>query len=136
MIGMCSLRASSTARCSFFVSTTQTADGVRVISRMPPSVRSSLSRSRFICRSSFFVRPLPATLSKSISSSSLRRLIRWWTVWKFVSMPPSQRWLTYGMPTRVACSAMASCACFLVPTNMTVPPRATVSLMKAKLRSM
>lgn len=43
-------------------------------------------------------------------------------------MPPSQRWFTKGMPTRVACSAMASCACFFVPTNMTVPPWATVSL--------
>ena len=32
-------------------------------------------------------------------------------------MPPSQRWLTYGMPTRVACSAIASWACFLVPTK-------------------
>jgi small subunit ribosomal protein S2 len=30
--------------------------------------------------------------------------------------------------TRVACSEMASCACFLVPTNMTLPPCATVSL--------
>ncbi|CAM5278237.1 hypothetical protein SGRI78S_02839 [Streptomyces griseus subsp. griseus] len=47
---------------------------------------------------------------------------------KLVSMPPSQRWLTYGMPTRVACSAMASWACFFVPTNMMEPPWATVSL--------
>jgi len=36
-----------------------------------------------------------------------------------------------GIPTRVACSAIASWACFLVPTNITVPPLATVSLMKA-----
>ncbi|CAM5689088.1 hypothetical protein SALBM135S_07404 [Streptomyces alboniger] len=42
-------------------------------------------------------------------------------------MPPSERWLTY-MPTRVACPPMAFCACFFVPTNMTVPPCATVSL--------
>ena len=33
-----------------------------------------------------------------------------------------------GMLTRPASSAMASCACFLVPTNMIVPPCATVSL--------
>ena len=33
MIGIRSLRASSTARCSFLVSTIHTADGVRLISR-------------------------------------------------------------------------------------------------------
>ena len=42
---------------------------------------------------------------------------------QFVSRPPSQRWLTYGMPTRFASLATASCACFFVPTNSTVPPR-------------
>ena len=94
MIGMRSLRASSTARCSLFVSTIHTAAGVRLISRIPPSDLFSLSRSRRIWSSSFFVRLLPATSSKSISSSSLRRLIRWCTVWKLVSMPPSQRWFT------------------------------------------
>src|SRR4051812_42870321 len=76
MIGIRSLRASSTARCSLLVSTIHTAEGVRVMSRMPPSVLSSLICSRFMCSSSFLVRPLPATLSKSTSSSSLRRLIR------------------------------------------------------------
>ncbi len=55
---------------------------------------------------------------------------------KLVSMPPSQRWFTKGMPTRVACSAMVSWACFLVPMNSTWPPRATVSLTKAYARSM
>ena len=44
-------------------------------------------------------------------------------VWKFVSRPPSQRWLTYGCPAASAISLMASRACFLVPTNSTVPPR-------------
>ena len=44
-------------------------------------------------------------------------------VWKFVSRPPSQRWLTYGMPASSATSLMESRACFLVPTNSTVPPR-------------
>ena len=44
-------------------------------------------------------------------------------VWKFVSRPPSQRWLTYGMPAFSATSLMESRACFLVPTNSTVPPR-------------
>ena len=42
---------------------------------------------------------------------------------KFVSSPPSQRWLTYGMPAASATSLIASRACFLVPTNSTVPPR-------------
>ena len=72
--------------------------------------------------------PEPATSSKSISSSSFRRVSRLEMVWKLVSMPPSQRWLTYGMPTRVACSATASWACFFVPTKRIVPPCATVSL--------
>ncbi len=108
MIGSFSLRASSTARCSFFVSTIQTAAGTRDMSRIPPRVLSSLSCSRFFCSSSFLVTPEAATSSKSMSSSSLSRWSRLFTVWKLVSMPPSQRWFTYGMPTRVACSAMAS----------------------------
>ena len=74
------------------------------------------------------MRPDPATSSKSISSSSFRRDSRLLTVLKLVSMPPSQRWLTYGIPTRVACSAMGSWACFFVPTKRMVPPWATVSL--------
>ncbi len=44
--GMPSLRASLTAMCSFLVSTIQTALGTRPMSRMPPSVLSSLSFSR------------------------------------------------------------------------------------------
>ena len=45
---------------------------------------------------------------------------------QFVSRPPSQRLLTYGMPTRAACSATAFCACFFVPTKSTVPPRSAM----------
>ena len=41
---------------------------------------------------------------------------------KLVSMPPSQRWFTNGMPERPAPSAMGSWACFFVPMNMIVPP--------------
>ena len=53
-----------------------------------------------------------------------------------VGMPyVNQRWLG-GMPTRVACSAMASCACFLVPTKRTWPPRATVDLTNLYALSM
>ena len=74
--------------------------------------------------------------SKSISSSSFMRARRFETVWKLVSRPPSQRWLTYGWPTRVACSAMEPWACFLVPTKRMVPPWATVSLTKSYALSM
>ena len=56
--------------------------------------------------------------------SSCRCSIRSESVRQFVSSPPSQRLLTYGMPTRFACSATASCACFFVPTKSTVPRRA------------
>ena len=90
------------------MSTTQTAEGSLVMSRIPPRVRVSLSRSRRCMSSSFFVYPLAATSSKSTSSSSLSRCRRRLTVPKLVSMPPSQRWFTYGMPTRVACSWMDS----------------------------
>lgn len=45
-------------------------------------------------------------------------------VWKFVSMPPSQRWFTKNWPLRSASSLMASWACFLVPTNKMLSPLA------------
>ena len=64
------------------------------------------------------------------SSSSVRRLIDWRMVLKFVSMPPSQRWFTYGMPQRAASFWIASRAERLVPTNSTVPPSAMMPLMK------
>ena len=117
MIGMFSLRASATARCSLLVSTTQIAEGTFCMSRIPPRLRSSLFFSRVSIRISFLVRPSKPPVC-SMVSSSLRRCRRLCTVEKLVSMPPSQRWFTYGMPTRVASSAMDSCACFLVPTNM------------------
>ena len=53
--------------------------------------------------------------------------MRFLIVAKLVSMPPSQRLFTYGWPARAASSAMGSWACFFVPTNRTVSPRATVS---------
>jgi hypothetical protein len=53
--GMPSLRASSTAMCSFLVSTTQTAEGTRCMSRSPPRVRVSLVFSRDSCSVSFLV---------------------------------------------------------------------------------
>ena len=74
--------------------------------------------------------------SKSISSSSFMRARRLETVWKLVRRPPSQRSLTNGWPTRCACSAMTSWACFFVPTKRIVPPWATVSLTKSYALSM
>ncbi len=57
------MRASSTARCSFLVSTIHTAEGTLAMSRMPPRVFSSLSFSRLRMSSSFLVWPEPATSS-------------------------------------------------------------------------
>ncbi len=94
MTGIPSFWASEMARCSFLVSTTHTAAGSLLMSRIPPRVRWSLSFSRRIMSSSFLVRPEPATSSKSICSSSFMRSRRARTVEKLVSMPPSQRWLT------------------------------------------
>ncbi len=84
MTGMPSLRASSIARCSFLVSTTQIADGVLVRLRIPPSDLCSLSSSRFLMSSSFLVKPLLLVSSKSSSSSSFMRASRLDTVWKLV----------------------------------------------------
>ena len=52
---------------------------------------------------------------------SFRRLIDCLTVLKLVSMPPSQRWSTNGVPQRSASSRMISRAWRLVPTNRIVP---------------
>ena len=93
MTGMPSFLASSIARCSFLVSTTQSALGVFDRLRMPPSDLCSLSSSRFLISSSFLVKPLVVP-SKSSSSSSFMRASRLDTVWKLVSRPPSQRWFT------------------------------------------
>ncbi|CAB4913877.1 unannotated protein [freshwater metagenome] len=93
MTGIFSLRASPTAMCSLLVSTIQMADGTLAMSRMPPRVRSSLVISRVSMRISFLVRPSKPPVC-SIASSSLRRTRRLCTVWKLVSMPPSQRWFT------------------------------------------
>ena len=54
---------------------------------------------------------------------------------KLVSMPPSQRKVTYGMPTALGLFLDRSCACFLVPTNRTVLPFATESRRNAYVRS-
>ena len=61
--------------------------------------------------------------------------MRFLIVTKLVSMPPSQRLLTYGMSARVASSAIGSWACFLVPTNRTLSPRATVSRTNSRATS-
>jgi len=53
-------------------------------------------------------------------------------VLKFVRVPPSQRVVTKNWWERFASSVMVSCACFLVPTKSTEPPRAVTSLTKRK----
>ena len=64
---------------------------------MPPRLRSSFARSRRTFRPSFFgiwsISPESTTRCSSRSFAT-----RACTVWKFVSMPPSQRKLMYGWP--------------------------------------
>src|SRR5436189_5035627 len=50
---------------------------------------------------------------------------------QLVSRPPSQRFATYGIPTRSASVLTASCACFFVPTKRIVPPRSAILRAKA-----
>ena len=101
MTGSFNLLASATAMCSFFVSSTNTASGGRVRSRMPLRLRSSFASSREMRRASF--------LGMTSSSPELR--IRWNSfilpmrlemVSKLVRRPPSHRSFTYGIPTRSA----------------------------------
>ena len=90
------------------------------MSLMPPRLACSFSRSRrrpiTSCLTSFWKVP-----SVSAASSSFRRATDFFTVAKLVSEPPSQRWVMYGMPQRVASSFTASRAERLVPTNRMVP---------------
>ena len=92
---------------------------------MPPRLRSSLTRSRLTFRPSFLIiwSTSPVATRRSSSRSFATREC---TVWKLVSIPPSQRKFTYGMPLRRAWLWTGSWACFFVPTNSTVPPSATV----------
>ena len=114
---------------SFFGSMTKTAPGNCSIRLMPMSVLLSLSISRSSLRTSFFEKAsnLPVAF---MSSSCLRREMLLVMVWKFVRVPPSQRRFTKYMPARCDSSATISAACFLVPTNRTVPPWAARSLTK------
>ncbi len=122
-IGIPSLRASLTAISSWPTSMMKTASGRESMSLMPPSARCSLSRSRESVSSSFFVNSRPP--ASAIPSSSFRRRIDCRIVLKFVSMPPSQRWLTYGIPQRSASSLIACRAARFEPTNSTTPLSAT-----------
>ncbi len=49
---------------------------------------------------------------------------------KLVSIPPSHRSFTYGMPHLAAALEIGSCVCFLVPTNRMMPPSAARSRTK------
>ena len=91
--GMLRRRASLIAIDSLFVSITNIKSGFPPISLIPPRALSSFPCSRVSWSNSFFVRP-EAEASPSIVSSSRRRLIDPDTVCQFVSIPPSQRWLT------------------------------------------
>ena len=98
------MRASVTAMCSFLVSITKMALGSRSRLAMPPRFRLSFSNSRVCCNASRFGMPSKSPAA-SIVRSSCMRLTRPDTVEKLVSMPPSQRWLTKGMPQASAYSA-------------------------------
>ena len=123
--GRPSLRASRTASCSLRRSSRNTASGRRFMSATPPRLISSFSSS-----ASIEIRSFDGSSSSWPSSrnrrSSWSRSIRSEIVRQFVRRPPSQRWLTNGMPTRLASSRTASWACFLVPTKRTVPPRSAM----------
>ena len=97
MTGIPSLLASVTAMCSFFVSSTKTASGCLSRPRMPPRFFCSFSSSRLSSSASFFgiASNSPDACMRSYSSILPTRLE---IVSKLVSMPPSQRSLTYGMP--------------------------------------
>ena len=83
---------------------------------MPVRLRCSFSSSARSFSASFLgseaMRP-----SASIVSSACMRLMRLRIVTQLVSMPPSQRWLTNGIPARAASVSTASWACFFVPMN-------------------
>ena len=77
----------------------------------------------------FLLAALVERAGMAISCNSPRRLIEPQMVLKSVSIPPSQRWLTYGIAARCASFWTASRAERLVPTNSTVPPSATICLI-------
>ena len=124
--GMPSVFASAIAIASLLVSTTNIISGTPPISLMPPSARSSFSRSRVRFRISFLVRP-PAPSPSSMVSSSRNRLIEFEIVCQLVSVPPNQREFMKNCAHCEAWRDTGSAACRLVPTNSTRPPPATTS---------
>ena len=102
--------------------------------RMPPSVPWSLTISSVSLAASFLVIRSKSPLAWRASSCSSRPM-RFLIVVKLVSMPPSQRLLTYGWLDRAASWATGSWACFLVPTKRTWSPRATVSRTNSRATS-
>src|SRR5207247_160746 len=75
-------------------SITKSASGSLRSPLMPPSEERSFSRSWRMPPISFLVSAWTTCASSSISSSFFKRSIECLMVWKFVSMPPSQRVLT------------------------------------------
>ena len=106
-MGMPILLASDTAMCSFLISIMKTASGRRYMSRMPPRLRSSFSSSLVSISASFLgmASKSPADRMRSYSCIFFTRNAM---VEKFVSIPPSQRSLTYGMPHSCAERAIGS----------------------------
>src|SRR4029079_18994082 len=114
--------ASLTAFFSFFGSTITRHSGKRFIVRMPSRLRNILRYSRLRDDCIFFEYVSHLASWPLGPSSSSRRVSRLRIVRKLVSVPPSQRSLTYGIPQRSASRAIASPACRFVPTNSTRLP--------------
>ncbi len=116
---------------SWPTSTMKMASGSDSMSLIPPRLLSSFSCSRRSMVASFLPRfsIWPLAISSVISA---RRLMDCRMVLKFVSMPPSHRWLTKGMPQRMASACIASRAERLVPTNSTLPPSEITLLTKSR----
>ena len=106
-MGTFSFLASWMPMSSRLGSTTKTPRGSPLILRMPPRIFSSLALSFCNPRISFFGTSLMVS-SANIRSNSFKRSMLRLIVVKFVNMPPSHRWFTYGMPQRSASSRIDS----------------------------
>ena len=126
MIGMCARFASLTAIESSVGSTMKSAPGSRVMFRSPPKPRSMRLYLRVRSMRSFFERS-DSSIAITCCSSSCMKTTRLEIVVQLVSVPPSQRSVTCGMPQRSASVWMMSRACRLVPTKSTICPAETTS---------
>ena len=111
--------------CSRVVSTMKRAPGRRVISVIDPKFFSNLALRRLTCKRSFLesVSKVPSFFIRSIDAIFFTALR---IVTKFVSIPPGQRSVMYGMFTVFAFSATISFACFFVATKSILRPDAAI----------